>query len=64
MKNYGFDPWSSPQAAAAGAAALLHEGYKRTGDWGHSVQQYIGGLDPSNYGPQTNAYVSRVLGSN
>lgn len=45
-----------------GAAAILREGYHRTGSWQGAVQQYIGGLDPSNYGPQTQAYVGRVMG--
>lgn len=62
IKNYGFDPWSSPQSAAQGAAAVLAEGYKRTGSWDGAVQQYIGGTDPANYGPQTSAYTSRVTG--
>lgn len=62
MRNYGFDPWSSPEAAARGAAAILKEGYQRTGSWGGAVRQYIGGLDPANYGPVTAAYVSRVQG--
>lgn len=62
IRNYGFDPWASPESAAMGAAAILREGYHRTGDWGHAVQQYIGGLDPSNYGQQTASYVSRVMG--
>lgn len=62
IHNYGFDPWASPQAAAMGAAAILREGYRRTGDWGHAVQQYIGGVDPANYGPTTGAYTARVMG--
>lgn len=62
MRNYGFDPWQSPEAAVRGAAAILRENYQRTGDWGRAVQQYIGGLDPSNYGPTTGAYVDRVMG--
>lgn len=45
-----------------GAAAILHEGYKRTGGWGAAVQQYIGGVDPANYGSTTNAYTARVIG--
>lgn len=63
IRNYGFDPWSSPEAAAAGAAAILREGFRRTGNWTGAVRQYIGGLDPSNYGPQTAAYVERVTGA-
>lgn len=62
MRNYGFDPWASPQNAAMGAAAILREGYQRTGNWGGAVTQYIGGVDPSNYGPTTSAYVGRVWG--
>jgi soluble lytic murein transglycosylase-like protein len=62
IRNYGFDPWSSPYAAAMGAAAILREGYQRTGSWEGSTQQYIGGLDPAKYGPQTGAYVDRVMG--
>ena len=45
-----------------GAAAVLREGYHRTGSWGGAVQQYIGGVDPSNYGATTGAYVARVMG--
>jgi hypothetical protein len=45
-----------------GAAALLHEGFQRTGNWATAAQQYIGGTDPANYGPQTAAYVQRVFG--
>ncbi len=62
IKNYGFDPWSSPQNAALGSAAILREGFNRTGNWNGAVQQYIGGLDPANYGPTTRAYVPRVMG--
>jgi soluble lytic murein transglycosylase-like protein len=62
IRNYGLDPWESPEKAALGAAAVLSENYKRTGNWNAAVQQYIGGLDPANYGPITSAYVSRVTG--
>lgn len=62
QKNYGFNPYSSPQNAAMGAAAMLAEGRKRTGSMAGAVQQYIGGVDPSQYGPQTANYMQRVLG--
>jgi soluble lytic murein transglycosylase-like protein len=62
IQNYGFDPWASPENAARGAAAILREGYNRTGNWGGAVQQYIGGTDPTKYGPATAAYTSRVMG--
>lgn len=62
VRNYGFDPWSSPESAAMGAAAVLREGFQRTGNWNGAVRQYIGGLEPANYGPVTNSYVSRVMG--
>jgi hypothetical protein len=45
-----------------GAAAILREGYQRTGSWGGAVQQYIGGTNPANYGPVTAAYDARVMG--
>lgn len=61
-QNYGFDPYASPLNAARGAAAVLAEGYRRTGSWQGAVQQYIGGTDPENYGPQTASYTTRVMG--
>jgi hypothetical protein len=64
QRNYGINVFNSPVDAAKGAAAVLSEGFKRTGSWDGAVTQYIGGTDPSHYGPQTAAYRQRVLGPN
>lgn len=41
MKNYGIaDPWSSPEAAAEGAARHIMESARHGGDW---AREYIGG---------------------
>jgi len=50
IKKYKIDPWESPQAAALGAAYLLKEGIQRTGSAAGAVTQYIGGVDPKNWG--------------
>ena len=64
INNYGFDPLSSPLNAARGAAAVLAEGYKRTGTWQGAVQQYVGGSGPASPQNQAirDAYTQRVLG--
>ncbi|SAL10543.1 hypothetical protein AWB73_00124 [Caballeronia turbans] len=61
IKKYKIDPYSSPEAAALGAAYLLKEGIQRTGSAAGAVTQYIGGTDPSNWGGQTRAYTNRVM---
>jgi hypothetical protein len=61
IKKYNIDPYSSPEAAALGAAYLLKEGIQRTGSAAGAVTQYIGGTDPSNWGGQTRAYTNRVM---
>jgi hypothetical protein len=61
IKKYKIDPWESPQAAALGAAYLLKEGIQRTGSAAGAVTQYIGGVDPKNWGGQTRAYTNRVM---
>jgi hypothetical protein len=61
IKKYKIDPTSSPQAAALGAAYLLKEGIQRTGSAAGAVTQYIGGVDPKNWGGQTRAYTNRVM---
>lgn len=64
IKNYGFDPYASPQDAARGAAALIKESLERNkGDIRKAVQEYHGGLDPKGYGPVNAAYVDRVIGT-
>lgn len=60
QRNYGFDPLQGPDEATHGAAALMAENIRRTGDPIKAAEQYHGGLDPRNYGPRTRAYVSRV----
>lgn len=61
IKKYKIDPWSSPEAAALGAAYLLKEGIQRTGSAAGAVTQYIGGTDPANWGGTTRAYTNRVM---
>lgn len=61
-KNYGINAYGSPQEQARAAAAILSEGYKRTGTIAGAVQQYHGGTNPANYGPINSAYIARVLG--
>lgn len=61
IKKYQIDPYSSPEAAALGAAYLLKEGIQRTGSAAGAVTQYIGGTDPANWGGQTRAYTNRVM---
>lgn len=59
----GVDPYLNPQTAAYGAAYLLKQNLDRNG--GNpvlAVANYVGGTDPSNWGPQTMAYTKRVTG--
>lgn len=59
-QNYGFDPMASAQNEVMGAAALLKEGFQRTGSWQGAMQQYHGGTNPANYGPENAAYTDRT----
>jgi len=62
LKKYGLDVTLSPENAAEGAGLLLKEGMDRNkGDAAASVGEYIGGLDRSNWGKTTNAYINRVM---
>jgi|GEM_PF-1416173 len=60
LDKYLIDVTLSPQNASEGAGLLLQEGLKRTGTPQGAVAQYIGGLDPANWGRTTRAYVQRV----
>ncbi|OLL27476.1 hypothetical protein BTH42_32025 [Burkholderia sp. SRS-W-2-2016] len=64
IKNYGVDPYSSPQAAALGAALVLKEGLQRNrGDAQAAIGEYHGGIDRRNWGNVNAAYRARVGGS-
>lgn len=60
QQRHGFDPWASPENAARGAAVLLAESFRRTGDWNRAVTEYHGGTNPRNWGARTRAYSRRV----
>lgn len=63
VKNYGVDPYSSPQNAALGAALLLKEGLQRNnGNAEAAVGEYHGGINRANWGPVNAAYRARVTG--
>jgi soluble lytic murein transglycosylase-like protein len=61
LKRTGIDAYAGPASAAKIAALTLLERYKAHGDWRRAVVEYHGGLDPSNWGPRTRAYVGRVM---
>jgi len=62
LDKYGVDPWASPEASTLGKAYLLKESLDRNGqDPAAAAREYIGGTNPANYGPQTRAYVNRVM---
>lgn len=60
IKQYGFDPWSSPQNAARGAAIVLRDMKRTFGDWNGAMVGYHGGNDPKNHGRRTRAYAQRT----
>lgn len=63
LKKYGVDAYASPASAAKVAGLHLRESLDRNkGDASAAAREYIGGTDPSNYGPVTAAYVQRVTG--
>jgi hypothetical protein len=63
IKKYGIDPYLSPENAAEVAGRLLQDSLKRNqGDAAAAVGEYIGGTDRSAWGPQTRAYIKRVIG--
>lgn len=62
LDKYGLDVTLNPQNASEGAGLLLKEGLERNkGDASQAVGEYIGGLNRSNWGPQTKAYINRVM---
>ncbi len=62
IKKYGVDPWASPEASTLGKAYLLKESLDRNGqDPAAAAREYIGGTNPDNHGPQTRAYVNRIM---
>ncbi|QUO23822.1 transglycosylase SLT domain-containing protein [Burkholderia cenocepacia] len=64
MRNYGVDPYTSPQAAALGAALVLKEGLQRNrGNVEAAVGEYHGGIDRRNWGSVNAAYRARVAGN-
>jgi len=63
MKNYGIDPYLSPENAAEVAGLLLKDSLKRNrGDVEQAVGEYHGGLDRKAWGPVNEAYRKRVMG--
>lgn len=60
--QYGIDAFSGAHGSAEAAALVLRDGMRRTGSWGGSVAQYIGGTNNAAHGPVTRAYVARVTG--
>lgn len=64
IRNYGIDPYSSPEDAATGAALLVKEGLQRNhGDVAAAIGEYHGGIDRRNWGPVNAAYRARVTGA-
>jgi gas vesicle protein len=62
IKNYGIDPYLSPELAAEGAALLLKESLDRNkGSVPAAVREYHGGLNRKQWGPVNRAYADRVL---
>lgn len=63
IKKYGIDPYLSDENAAEVAGNLLKDSLARNG--GNEVEavgEYHGGVDRSNWGPRTRAYIGRVTG--
>lgn len=64
LAKYGVDAYNSPEDAAKVAGLLLQESLQRNkGDQASAVREYIGGTNPANHGPVTDAYVKRVTGT-
>lgn len=62
LDKYGIDPWESDETSTLGKAYLLKESLDRNGqDPAAAAREYIGGTNPDNHGPQTRAYVNRVM---
>lgn len=63
IKKYGIDPYLSDENAAEVAGNLLKDSLKRNaGNEIEAVGEYHGGIDRSNWGPRTRAYIGRVTG--
>jgi hypothetical protein len=64
LDKWNLDPYLSPQNASEAAGLLLKDSLDRnSGDVKQAVGEYVGGVDRSNWGPVTKAYVQRVTGS-
>lgn len=62
IKNYGIDPYLSPENAAEAAGLLIKESLQRNkGDVSLAVREYHGGVDRKNWGKVNQAYVARVM---
>jgi hypothetical protein len=63
LKKWGIDAYGSDEEAAMVSALLLKDGMKQNkNDIASTVRGYIGGNNPKNWGPATQAYVDRVMG--
>jgi hypothetical protein len=63
IKKYGIDPYLSDENAAEVAGNLLKDSLARNGgNEAEAVGEYHGGVDRSNWGPRTRAYIGRVTG--
>ncbi len=63
IKKYGIDPYLSDENAAEVAGKLLKDSLDRNGgNEAEAVGEYHGGVDRTNWGPRTRAYVGRVTG--
>ncbi|MES2350177.1 MAG: hypothetical protein V4641_21625 [Pseudomonadota bacterium] len=63
IKKYGIDPYLSDENAAEVAGNLLKDSLDRNGgNEAEAVGEYHGGVDRSNWGPRTRAYIGRVTG--
>lgn len=61
-KKYGIDVKLSPENASEGAGLLLQESLKRNNnDPAAAIGEYVAGIDRSNWGKVTNAYINRVM---
>jgi hypothetical protein len=61
QKRLGVTHAKDPTQAIFGAAKLMAENLDRYGNVADAVRAYHGGTDKANWGPKTQAYVSKVL---
>lgn len=62
IDKYGIDPYLSDENSVEVAGHLLKDSLDRNGgDPAAAVGEYHGGIDRSNWGPRTKAYVARVM---